>query len=467
MLLTIAVMGRPLLRAAPALVLAALAAACTGVGLGPSRVGSLSDRAAVVPPPASARRGLGPSRVGSLSDLIHFAYFMKVVPEKGRFFHGDGRDLPARYGEFDPDTDPQVVFYVALSQRRQTFGLRVQLYAPSGELIDVSISRMSQKGVATTWEHSAFAFMTGDLKQAVVKERAGDWKLELFIDEALAGRYSFRLKPSHRAVAGRDTMSVDEARQVVTSTRGGAFVPPPRTIEDVTAILDQQPRFDPEQVAREQAQADQPVPATDDAATLARFYSTRGRAAGAVGRTRQEIEDLTRAVEYARKSSLPDLDLILYSASNAEVAGGSLSRGLGFLRQAIEKVPRERYFFLIDLHANVAYHHARMGDVEAADEALGKMLSLLRQSRGRTSRQPERVATSEAMAAWAQATVRQARGQLIDAETFFRRAITILEGHPSTQGTRFADVQSALLAWVLARQGRLVEAEAEARKSTA
>jgi len=55
------------------------------------------------------------------------------------------------------------------------------------------------------------------------------------------------------AVGCQSTMSVEEAKKVTASFQGGAFVPPPRTISDITAILDQQKRDDPDGVARSKA----------------------------------------------------------------------------------------------------------------------------------------------------------------------------------------------------------------------
>jgi len=69
------------------------------------------------------------------------------------------------------------------------------------------------------------------------------------------------------AAAGcQSTMSVEEARKVTASFQGGAFVPPPRTISDITAILDQQKRDDPDGVAWSKALADRKPPETTNAA---------------------------------------------------------------------------------------------------------------------------------------------------------------------------------------------------------
>src|SRR5262249_6712046 len=72
------------------------------------------------------------------------------------------------------------------------------------------------------------------------------------------------------APACQSAMSIEEAKKVTTSFGGTSFVPPPRTINDITSILDQQKRTAPEGVAREKA--DELPPSTIDRATLAAFY---------------------------------------------------------------------------------------------------------------------------------------------------------------------------------------------------
>src|SRR3989304_5560146 len=101
------------------------------------------------------------------------------------------------------------------------------------------------------------------------------------------------------STACQTTMSVEEAKKVTAQFAGSAFVPPPRTIEDVTAILDQQKRADPKAAEAARAKADQPPPHTTDPNALVSFYFQRGLAAGVIGRAKQEIEDLTTALSYS------------------------------------------------------------------------------------------------------------------------------------------------------------------------
>ena len=48
------------------------------------------------------------------------------------------------------------------------------------------------------------------------------------------------------SAACQSTVSIEEAKNITTSVNDAAFVPPPRSIRDITAILDEQELVDPE-----------------------------------------------------------------------------------------------------------------------------------------------------------------------------------------------------------------------------
>ena len=97
-------------------------------------------------------------------------------------------------------------------------------------------------------------------------------------------------------------VSLEEAKKITASFEGQSFVPPPRTITDVTAILDAQKRDDPI-AAREinEALNAQP-PATAKRRVLAEFYYDRGRLArpGHVGCQHRESEMALRRYAFDR-----------------------------------------------------------------------------------------------------------------------------------------------------------------------
>src|SRR5262245_65014577 len=89
----------------------------------------------------------------------------------------------------------------------------------------------------------------------------------------------------------QSAMSIEEAKTVTTAFSGASFVPPPRTITDLEAMLDQQARTTPEVALGERADA-QP-PNTTDRTALAKFYFRRAHANWA---SRRGIDDLIKAL---------------------------------------------------------------------------------------------------------------------------------------------------------------------------
>ncbi len=104
------------------------------------------------------------------------------------------------------------------------------------------------------------------------------------------------------ACAGKK-MSVEEARQVAVSMSEKSFVPPPRRIDDILAILDQPGHFDTEVTAELKDSADAISPDTENPLLLTKFYSERGLSARELGRSRQSLEDLRKALKYSEKEN--------------------------------------------------------------------------------------------------------------------------------------------------------------------
>ena len=267
---------------------------------------------------------------------------------------------------------------------------------------------------------------------------------------------------------GQKAMSIEEAKQVAASFTGSAFVPPPRTINDITAVLDQQKPADPGAAAQARAWADQPPPTTTNPVALAQFYYQRGLAARGIGRAKQEIEDLTRAREAAERAGgsaggLP-YDDILWDLVVAEFFGGNHTRAGGYLQQAVGTVPQDRRGALFRVYGALSRFHAWAGEREAAEAALQQLLALQSESRNWRTARPEWVAQWDANVVDTQGVLAEAMGRFADAEASYREGISILAANPTTARHPILDLRASRLATLLARQGRLLEAENEGRK---
>src|SRR5438034_5186265 len=126
------------------------------------------------------------------------------------------------------------------------------------------------------------------------------------------------------------TATTPEAARKVGTTFGGTFIPPPRTIDDILLIFDQAEDSGSQAAASRQADATSPAVARRQ--VLADFYYKRGLAAGLVGRAQQEIDDLTRALAYARQTFSP-LHTILFHLAMAERQGGNSLRTIEHLQE--------------------------------------------------------------------------------------------------------------------------------------
>src|SRR5271166_1015146 len=78
-----------------------------------------------------------------------------------------------------------------------------------------------------------------------------------------------------------NTVSLDAAKKITADLQGQRFLPPPRTIADITAILDRQ-KPDPAERDRAIARAAAPPPANLDDNQLVDFYRNRSDAALAI-----------------------------------------------------------------------------------------------------------------------------------------------------------------------------------------
>lgn len=256
--------------------------------------------------------------------------------------------------------------------------------------------------------------------------------------------------------ACQTVMPLEEARRVTASFAGRPFVPPPRTVHDVIALLDQFPQVKTDAAKKARALVDQPPPVSSDPDRLAGFYHQRALAARELGRFRQELADLERAAGYSR--TLPILD----NLSNAQLSIGNLAAARAIREEMLGFATPG---FRLSSHALLARILTIQNDFVAADEALYHAQKLLRESRGWQNALPESVASWEALVANALAGLYEARGHLDDAEPLYRKAIAVLEADPKWSKDPWVEVEVLRLAYLFVRQGRLLEAESEARKA--
>lgn len=267
--------------------------------------------------------------------------------------------------------------------------------------------------------------------------------------------------------------------KVWTDALPAGFVAPPRTIADITAILDNE-KPDDAVIDKRRSAADAEPPGGASRAVLAQFYQDRGIARTQLGRVMDAIADADKAVELGRGAVDPHtMALFRQFAARQYSAAGYPRRASAIFMQLVQD-PSAPQGFHFQAYRQIAGFLIQMGDVAQADAYLRRSLALLQTAR--TSGLPKwrkfydkygqpweaEVETHRAM-------ILEARGQFSEAEASYRlaeqrrraaaRAIGDADSSVENLTLQTADLLLLSQARVKAKQGRLAEAEADARRA--
>jgi tetratricopeptide (TPR) repeat protein len=260
-----------------------------------------------------------------------------------------------------------------------------------------------------------------------------------------------------------------------------AFVPPPRTIADITAILDGE-KPDQATIARRKADADKAPPSNKSPAELAQFYYDRGTTRGLLGRNQEALADAQKALEVGKSAiQFRQAWRIRQFMALQYRALGDPKQGVAVLESMVRDAGQGNHGSAINAGRNLVQALIPMGDVDQAEAYARRVAALAQEARGSPNpswRAAYRVYGNsfESDADAARASVFQARGQYPEAETAFRRAESFRRASlqdlpkydfppPPEQIYLSADTERLAVANVEAKQGRLSEAEADARKA--
>jgi CHAT domain-containing protein len=281
--------------------------------------------------------------------------------------------------------------------------------------------------------------------------------------------------------ATRPALSVEQARAVQASFSGQAatsFVPPPRSVLDVTALLashaPDQARID---TLRRAAEAQPPAGA--DATTLYWFYNDRGHAAGQLGLVRQQLDDLREAVRIGTEARLNTFRGLLNLLS-AEAFAGNNRRAAEIATHRVE-VARAggQYGQMINALAIQGSQLLALGDAAGALRAVDEADAILRRPEitrwpGYTTLLPD----WQLQIARARGEIALASGRYVEAEQWMRTALAHTERARATIDAirslvpdivpdtydRLRLVPASRTGRALLLQGRTAEAEIEFRR---
>jgi CHAT domain-containing protein len=260
------------------------------------------------------------------------------------------------------------------------------------------------------------------------------------------------------------------------------YVAPPRTITDITAILDSE-KPDAAKIAKRKAVADAAPPAKASRAALARFYYDRGNARSSLGRLNEALADAEKAVMVGRGAVGANLLGRLEQFDGMEhLAAGNPKQALEIFQQQLRTTnSRGAHGFLFNAVRHIASILVHMGDIDQAEAYLQRSLKLLREVR--TSGLPMvrknyglHGQSWESDVEFTRGILFEARGEYAQAEKAYREAelrkrasvkqlATAKNPPPLSQIEQAADLLVLGEARMKSKQGKLAQAEADARRA--
>jgi CHAT domain-containing protein len=268
---------------------------------------------------------------------------------------------------------------------------------------------------------------------------------------------------------------VRAADPALTNKAPASLVAPPRTISDVSAILDQQ-KPDPAKIAEVAATADAPIPNGLKGHALAEFYYKRGQARSLLGRSADALADAELAVSHGQGSDYVKFvsryeQLVMRRLRDA----GQQKRANALLAKQMAAFANQQKGRLFGLNYALVIGHIRTGDTNAAESYVARNRSLLAEAQ-RWQVFPVYGMNWQAMVEDGAARVAESRGNFADAEAAYHRAyifytntlktVSQWETKPAEgEIERSADWALALEGRVKVKQGRVGEGEADVRRS--
>jgi CHAT domain-containing protein len=262
----------------------------------------------------------------------------------------------------------------------------------------------------------------------------------------------------------------------IAKDASAALVAPPRTISDITAILDQQ-KPDIAAIERLAATANAAVPAGLKGAELADFHYRRAQARTQLGRA-DALEDADLAVSNAQSG----FDYYRNIGSRYEQLLMRLLRDSGQSKRANALLTKQLTAFatqakgkLFGLNYTLVVGYLKNGDTNAAEAAAARNKTLLVEAQ-RWQVFPIYGMAWQALVEDGNARVDEARGRFAEAETGYHKASVFYtsalktvpqwESKPAEgEMERYADWALALEGRAKVKQGRVGEGEADVRRA--
>jgi CHAT domain-containing protein len=257
------------------------------------------------------------------------------------------------------------------------------------------------------------------------------------------------------------------------------FVAPPRTIADITAVLDKE-KPDPKAVAEMKAQADAEPPRGASGVALAHFYYDRGNARLTLGRVADALDDAQKALPLAQSDAQFAKRMLQFLGIVRQAQGDPKGAMQAYQDLNRAAVAEHVLGWVVNSSWNIIGNAIAIGDIARADGALRQLTAAITETR--TSGNPKmrrnyelKGRSFEADFEAARGLIFEAKGQFHDAELAYKRSADykhaampdmakLDDSPPQEQMAHAADANLLNMARMKAKQGRLAEAEADARQ---
>src|SRR5262245_39997091 len=252
--------------------------------------------------------------------------------------------------------------------------------------------------------------------------------------------------------------------------QASTFVAPPRTIADITAILDQE-KPDTGHIAKMRADADAPPPQNLDTGALIEFYYNRATARSNLGRFRDSIADLKTGIALGLRANI-DVGYLRQALGFQYNWSGDNKKSLDeFLALARDSDTEPNRKYLFSAYRWISFLSIGLGNLDQAERYLKKNEALLAEAQAWPVPEIEK-STFRAQVEYSRGRLFEVRGNLLEAEAAYRRAeilfTEVLGGVANARRWSFEVVRDNMVASqgvVRAKQGRYAEAEADARRA--
>ena len=160
-------------------------------------------------------------------------------------------------------------------------------------------------------------------------------------------------------------MSIEEARDVVLSMQGIPLSPPPRKLDDILAILEQ-PESEHEYMTEIFRQADSKPPSGRPPTDMYHFYKSRANARYELYRFQATAADIRQAMAYGKQAWIRD-SFLYRRLAKIEMQAGRYEAAFGLSEESLLNVKNYRYGPYLGFQARIL---TRMGEFDRAEASI-------------------------------------------------------------------------------------------------